>query len=476
MRESELRKAGVVGRSDKMGRIAVIIGGTGMAACQLAPHLADDFTGKDAFDKVAVLALGVNEETFKGKSKRAITPLKGANLNDAKTIAASLREAGCEQVTHVYWFLDANRPPKLGHTVELRQAMTVVTDNLRGVVKPIINATPETLKSKMYGQLAYLAGSGEQPKNIEWLNNVMSALDEVKAPLANFTMCHGGKHYGMHLGPALFPDYATPFEEDKHKCHGPLSYFEMQEWLEAKAAEKKFAWNIVRPTFIIGNAIEKTNTTQSFGLVLSIYANVLKAQGRPLVFPGPVGAWNARIQLSTSTKIAHVAAWASTNSVAGLHKFAMLPDAAESYSDPAYRATANQAFNVVSCPEFSWGEIWEQIARYFGMQSGGAPTTMGGMLAMDVMGGEQAAAREWRQMQRNHDLQKLTFNEVFNADFLDKSFTSTWDSQFSTDKISKARFPEDQVLESDALSIMTDFFDSLKRDKLIPAEDKRKSR
>jgi hypothetical protein len=457
-----------------MGRVAVCVGGTGMASYELPVHLLNDFTGPDAFDKVAVLALGVNENTFKGKSKRPVIPLLGANLNDAKSIAEALRKCDCTGVTHVYWFLDANRPPKLANAVTMRRLMSI-GDMCGPVTRAVLDNSPVSVQERVYGQLAYLAGSGSQPRNIDWLNNMMAALEEVKAPLQNFTMGHGGKHYGMHLGPSLYTGYATPFEEDVHKCVGPLSYFEMQEWVEAKAAEKGFSWNIVRPTFIIGNSPEKTNTTQSFGLVFAIYAHILKAQGKPLVFPGSDGAWDCKIQLSTSKKIAHVAAWASTGCASGLEKHRKDGAKGRAYRNPDDKSVKNQAFNVVSCDEFSWGELWGELAAYFSMASGGKPNSRGGQLCIDVMGGQEAADKTWGELKAKYGLQDLTFTQVFNADFLDKSFTATWDSQFSTKKIAKAGYPKDQVLESEPLQIMYEFLDGLQADKLIPPKPSRAS-
>ncbi len=453
-----------------MGRVAVCVGGTGLAGYELPVHLLNDFTGAEAFDKVAVLSRNVSDTTFEGKSARAVIPLR-ADLGDAQSVAAALRLAGCEKVTHVFWFVDANRPPKLANAVAIRRLLAV-SEMLGPVTRAMLENAPSSVQAAVYGQMAYLAGSGSQPRNLEWLSNMLAALEIVGAPLDSWTMCHGGKHYGMHLGPSVYSGYVTPFEEDEHKCVGPLSYFEMQDWLEAAAAAKGFSWNIVRPTFIIGNSPERSESTQNFGLVLAIYAHVLRAQGKPLIFPGSAGAWDARIQLSTSKKIAHVAAWAATASAAGLerHSAPGRPRGAEAgaYCDPEPRSVRNQAFNVVSCDEFSWGELWPQIARYFSMAPGGKPDSRGGLLCLDVMGGAEQAERTWSELKARHGLQDLPLANVFNADFLDKSFVATWDSGFSSAKLARAGFPKEHVLESDALRIMFDFFVELQDVKLIP--------
>jgi len=445
-------------------KIALVVGGTGMAAYELAPHLLNDFTGKHSFAKVAVLALGVDENTFKGRSERAVIPLKGANLNNMESIAKALRECDCTQVTHVYWFLDANRPPKLGNAVMFRKGLNLAT-GLKKIINLTIDGSPGFLKHKIFGTLASLAGSGSQPRNIDWLNNTFHALEEVDAPIQSFTLGTGGKHYGMHLGPSMFSGYETPFEEDKHKCPGPLSYFEMEDFIQARAKAKGFRWNCVRPTFIIGLAPEMTNVTQSFGLVFGVYAAILKEQGRPLIFPGGKGAWNCRLQLSTSKKIAQVAAWCSNLTADGI------AHSRKSSTDLDVTAVGNQAFNVVSCDEFSWGEIWSDLANYFHMPSGGEPVDNSGSLAVDIIGGEKEAARVWELLQKKYSLADYKFSQVFNADFFDKSFTSTWDSQFSTKKLIKCGYPKDQIFEGkSALSIVTNFMDTLKESKFIPPQ------
>jgi hypothetical protein len=462
-----------------MGRVAVVVGGTGLAGYELPVHLLEDFSGAEAFDKVAVLSRSVSERTFKGKSSRAVVPLR-ADLGDAQSVATALRAAGCERVTHVFWLVDANRPPKLANAVAIRRLLAV-SALLGPVTRAMLESAPSSVQAAVYGQMAYLAGSGSQPRNIEWLGNMLAALELVRAPLENWTMCHGGKHYGMHLGPSVYSGYATPFEEDEHKCVGPLSYFEMQDWLEAAAAAKGFSWNVVRPTFIMGSSPERSDSTQNLGLVLAIYAHVLRAQGKPLLFPGSAGAWEARIQLSTSKKVAHVAAWAATASAAGLERHRARGAnqnqraSQDAYRDPEPRSVMNQAFNVVSCDEFSWRELWPQVARYFAMAPGPEPDSHGGLLCLDVMGGAEHAERTWGELRARHGLQDLPLANVFNADFLDKSFVATWDSGFSSTKLARAGFPKDQLLESDPLRIMVDLFAELQDVNLIPRKPSSKA-
>ncbi len=434
-----------------------------MAANQIAPHLLNDFKGDAEFEKVAVLALGVNEETFKGQTERPVIPLKGANLNNPNSIAEAMRTCGMDNVTHVFWFLDANRPPKAKKVVLLRHALNASVA-AKDAISGLMNVMPSQITKPVYGLLSYVAGSGTQPRNIQWLTNMFQALEEVNAPVENFCLGTGGKHYGMHQGPALWSGYTTPFEEDQKRCPGPLSYFEMEDFVADKAEQGGFSYNVIRPTFIVGNTKEMTNTSQSFALLIAVYACILKAQNKPLIFPGSEANWFAKQQLSTSKKIAQVACWASTGSAAGL---------GDGLKDPAPGATKNQAFNVVSCDEFCWAEVWEDLADYFGMEAGGAPEGMlnAGEEVLSVLGGEKTATKAWNQLKKIHGLQDLTFQQVFNADFLDKTFSPGWDAQFSTEKISRLGYPKAQIFEGgEPAAIITRTIDALKADKIIPTK------
>jgi hypothetical protein len=91
------------------------------------------------------------------------------------------------------------------------------------------------------------------------------------------------------------------------------------------------------------------------------------------------------------------------------------------------------------------------------------------------MGGVEQAERTWGELRARHGLQDLPLANLFNADFLDKSFVATWDSGFSSAKLARAGFPKDQLLESDALRIMLDLFAELQDDNLIPRKPSSKA-
>ena len=225
-----------------------------------------------------------------------------------------------------------------------------------------------------------------------------------------------------------------------------MSYFDAQEFIIQRAKKDGFSWNEVRPTFIIGLCPELTLATQSFGIALATYALVMKAQGKNLMFPGSEKSYNAKINLCTSEKIAEVAVW-STN---GSHP--------------------NQAYNVVSCPPFSWKQAWPRIAKWFGMDAMDPVHQLQGENTALMMG--EDAPLIWGHLQKKYGLIPHDFACLLNNDFLDKSFMAGFDSEFSVEKLRRDGFPEERIYEyKDAAACMISFFNRLVDEQVIPDPD-----
>jgi nucleoside-diphosphate-sugar epimerase len=419
-------------------RIALVVGCTGMAGHWIIPTLLNS---PDEDWEVYGLALELNEKTFISMTDKPFIPLM-VNLNSKESIVKGLKEKGCPKITDVFWYAEANRPPKLANAVVMRHLLHV-GEAFGPVLKAVLKVSPQTIHDQLYGQINYLAGSGKNERNQLWLGNIIDGLKETGAPLKHFVLGCGGKWYGMAIGPAFDSNYSSPFFEDKTKGPGPLCYFDAQEFVAQKAKENGFTWNVVLPSFIIGRCPELTPATQSFGLALAVYTILMKAQGKHLMYPGGVGSFHAKIQLSTSKKIAEVMKWSTQHE--------------------------NQIFNVTSCPAFSWSEVWESIGKYFDIpaENPHKDTEVGGVNSESMLGPHSEVV--WRKIQAKFGLAPFPLQNVFNADFLDKSFVAGFDSIFSDEKIRKFRYPENEVFEGgSAMEILTNFFDDLVRDHIIP--------
>mmetsp|Transcript_7117 Transcript_7117/g.14285 ORF Transcript_7117/g.14285 Transcript_7117/m.14285 type:complete len:456 (+) Transcript_7117:99-1466(+) len=450
---------------------ALIVGGTGVAAFEIAPHLCNDFEGDEAFAKVGVLSRSVSSETYAGKLKpgRKIVPVQ-ADLSNRVSIVTSLREAGLtSDIEYVFWFADGNRPSLLLDVIGARQFQATAR-RWQSVIHWLLAWCPQFIHDRLYASLATGAGGGSGGSTIAWMDNVLEALLEVGANIKVVIMGTGGKHYGMHLGPDFMPEYCIPYLEDVHRAPAPLSYFDQEKYLAERAKRYGFAWDVVRPSFIIGNTSETKPTTQSLALVIAIYAAIMKHQGKPLVFPGPPRNWQAGNQLTSSRKIAHISGWLATNgSYAGLiNAYAGKSEVSASKSNAAHLANQKPGFNAVSCPAFCWATCWGPLAQSLGMKAT-MPVGPLGTPVLELLGGLHAARAAWQEIVSEHKLSNTRLDNVFSADFFDKSFSMNWDCVFSTQKLSDAGYPESLLLEhADALSVFQEAFADFRAAGLIP--------
>ena len=220
-----------------------------------------------------------------------------------------------------------------------------------------------------------------------------------------------------------------------------LSYFDALEFIRERASKDGFTWNEVRPTFIVGLSPKLSLATQSVGISLATYANILKAQGKDLLYPGSEASYNAKLNMCTSEKIAEVAVWSTQH--------------------------PNNAYNVVSCPPFTWKEVWPQIAKWFGMKPVGPIRRYKGENSANVVGKD--APNLWASLQKKHELVPHQFEALLNDDFLDKSFSAYFDSVFSVEKLKRDGFPADRIYEyTSVVELMYAFFNRLVDENVIP--------
>ena len=243
----------------------------------------------------------------------------------------------------------------------------------------------------------------------------------------------------------MFPGYSPPFEEDIDRSPGPLSYFEQEKAVMENSNAMGFSYSVVRPGFIIGLSPRLSTTTQSMGLVLAVYATILKLKGLPLTFPGSKITWDCLSQLSSSKDIAKVAIWSSTNA-----------------------ACRNQAFNVPSSKFFAWSDgSWTELAEFFGMKSEGPSNPIAGFSCIDVIksDGEQL----WQKLVDNSLVRNdLPFWNLFNPDFFDKCFTNCWDVTYSDKKL--LEFGQD-LHSQPAMGVLRDVFQEFIEERMIPSPD-----
>ena len=174
----------------------IVVGATGMAANGILPELLNSHS--DVFAQVIGLSLDINEKTFRNRTSKPYIALS-ANLNDKDAIVKALQKIGSPKITHVYWYAEANRPPKLASAVMWRRLLAVA-DAFAPAMHGILKISPQSVHDQLYGTVAYLAGSGQNERNQIWMGNMLDAIQQTGGKVESFMLGCGGKHYGMHVG------------------------------------------------------------------------------------------------------------------------------------------------------------------------------------------------------------------------------------------------------------------------------------
>lgn len=191
--------------------------------------------------------------------------------------------------------------------------------------------------------------------NLEWnaidrsadlvLTNFLEALPLASALPKRIFIQFGGKWYGVHLGQTDNPDEETDSRLDLE----PNLYYTQHDILGAFCAKHKIGWNSAYPSFIIGAALD---SSQSLFFPLLVYASVQKYLGKPLEYPADLNAWYEPQSLSNAVLNSYLYEWS-----------VLAPN------------TANQDFNASDDCAFTWGKAWPRLASYFDMEYIGPDTS-----------------------------------------------------------------------------------------------------
>ncbi|MCR9070119.1 MAG: SDR family oxidoreductase [Alphaproteobacteria bacterium] len=242
----------------------------------------------------------------------------------------------------------------------------------------------------------------EAARNTAMLVNTVDAVTAAGAPLAHVHAVHGTKWYGSHVGP-----FKTPAEEDDPRCPVPNFYFDQQDWLEAEAPKRGFAWSTTRPHLLIGFSLGYPHNILS---VVAVHAVLCREQGRPLTFPGTEGHFHRVSQVTDIELLVDAMRWCAT--------------------DPR---AANQPYNVINADYFRWRDVWPAIADFFGLEAGGVETE-------SLTNSFSTAADAWRAMAAREGLSEPDIGRIASGPYGDTTFSATWDDMSSTVKIRRAGF------------------------------------
>src|SRR5262249_39569273 len=114
--------------------------------------------------------------------------------------------------------------------------------------------------------------------NLDMLINFLEGVDAGSPGLKHVALMHGGKAYGVHLGP---PPRVPSRESDPHTMP-PNFYYDQEAVLRERQKGKAWTWTILRPPAVCGFAIgSPMNTT----LMVGMLAAISRELGIPLRFP-----------------------------------------------------------------------------------------------------------------------------------------------------------------------------------------------
>eukprot|EP01063_Lacrimia_lanifica_P024472 TRINITY_DN32375_c0_g1_i1.p1 TRINITY_DN32375_c0_g1~~TRINITY_DN32375_c0_g1_i1.p1 ORF type:complete len:391 (+),score=127.02 TRINITY_DN32375_c0_g1_i1:37-1209(+) len=253
----------------------------------------------------------------------------------------------------------------------------------------------------------------EKDLNMAMLMNVVTAVAKGSKVFTRAVVLHGTKWYGVHLGPGkCTPEYATPFrEDDARNCPADLFYYHQQDWLDAAAAASagQWSWVCLRPFTVIGHG---HGSSMNLGTGLAVYAALLKAQGKGLIFPGTAASYTSLIEATSARLLAEQMEWG-----------ALLP-------------AGNTAFNAVNGEVTRWRCVWPQLAAHLGMDAVPPPADGTPNPTVAALVGTPEAAAKWEELVAQHGLRPSTLPEVLPIPFLHAVLNRSFDV-FSS--MSKAR-------------------------------------
>ena len=292
----------------------------------------------------------------------------------------------------------------------------------------ITNVVFAALHEQPTGLVAGWSEADTVHTNVAMLANTLDALEEAVPSLRHFALMHGGKAYGVHLGPPP----SIPSRETDARTMRPNFYYDQEDLLRERQRGKSWSWTVLRPPAVVGFAVGSLLSTI---LVVGVFAAISRELGIALRFPGAVGHLKDACDARLLAKAVH---WAGQTP-----------------------AAANEIFNISNGDCFLFEQVFPRIAEVFSMPCG-APHPMS--LAR-VMGDKSTA---WDDIVRTHQLRPYRLRDLVPsweyADFTFRYRQAPFESLLSTIKARKAGFHE--CVDSEEMFVTQ--LHSLQNDRILP--------
>ena len=240
--------------------------------------------------------------------------------------------------------------------------------------------------------------------NLAMLKNLMDAAEDVSPMLSHVALMHGGKAYGVHLGPPPL----VPSRESDPRTIPPNFYYDQEDFLSERQRGKSWHWTVLRPPAVCGFAVGSPMNTI---LTLGTFAAICRELGLSLRFPGALGHLKDACDARLLAKAVH---WAGGSATA-----------------------SNQIFNVSNGDCFMWEQVFPHIAGAFSMPHA-APHAMSLGRVMADKG------PVWDSIVKKYNLRPYKLEQLVPsfeyADFTFRYRQAPFESLQSTIKIRQAGF------------------------------------
>ncbi|TRZ43990.1 SDR family oxidoreductase [Robertkochia solimangrovi] len=263
--------------------------------------------------------------------------------------------------------------------------------------------------------------------NQELLENLITGLEAIEAPLQRVVFIQGGKAYGAHLG-----IYKTPALETDPRSITPNFYYNQEDYLRERSKDKFWTWTAIRPDIVIGYTL---GNPMNLSNLIAVYATLCKEEGIPFRFPGSPKAYQVLVNVTGVEVLSKGMDWASTSA-----------------------STENEIFNVTNGDIFRWYQAWEKFGEFFGVEIA-EPQTFS---LSEYMPGKSEL---WQRIVEKYGLQKNSLDELVQWGFGDFIFNVEYDAILDVNKARRHGFHEMHV---NSIENMIQTFQTLKEQKIIP--------
>ena len=235
-------------------------------------------------------------------------------------------------------------------------------------------------------------GVEDVPGNLAMLRNLLDAAEASLPRFAHLHMVHGGKWYGVHIGP-----FRTPAREDDPRHMPPNFYYDQQD-LVARGSRARPGPGARAARLRAGR---RPRPRPQHGLDARRLCGDLPRIARALRLPRQARHLDCAARRDRCVLLAEGVLW-------------ML----------AEPRAANRAFNITNGDCFRWCDLWPYLAAQFGVECGVVrPMSMPRWMA--------DKAPVWEAIRARHDL-ALPIGQVANWDFADFFLGLDYDIILST--------------------------------------------